>query len=764
MKKLVTIALLCAMLLSCFAGCAMQKGEIDADAFAVEGVIANVNTTGEYDETKWVKKTALDADADSTWTGRQTGDLNGDGDSKDAGETYIDADVSWYTGDKDVYEISTAAQLRGIIKIMDAQSTGGIAFEGVTIKLTNDINLNKKTWYSGHSQKYFGGTFDGQGHAIGNFKMEVTGAAYQSFFGGIAGNACIKNLSFVDATFQNKLNPSDKKTRSDFAVVSSRANLVEGKTVSVYNIYADVDFVVTDSAKYACHSVGSLVSTIQGNGTFEMKNCENASTIVSNGNRAAGIVSYITAGGSVTLENCKMTGSIDAPGTEVGGIVGYVYSINDKLETLTIKDCVVTGTIETDGGNSAGLIGRLGYYAKKDGVVTTSQLGTVSISGCQINATVTGGGNYIGGYIGYVNAAFPTLKIESCTVNGTVSGQKNSGAVIGYIDQTVASLSIKNMVVDGSFSANRSSSGVIGYLNSGDTVLENVAVHAKLEFNLSDSKNQNAGGLVGRIDKCENLTINNCVVDGSMTVNYNSSATAEDGVATTYAGGLIGYFKPTSGVITISDSYFGTADKAAVVTLTKTNAAVDAYWGVYVGGAGKSVNAETGVVSKSTFIYSNVFQNVNSTAASAVVTDVAGPNAKDGLNTSLVGYQTKENDDGTYSLRYVFGMEDGLFTAAGVEATIRSIKNGELTEKVQTVYVKKVYNSVNDKEGNIYAATDYNYDYLYTLVIEGIPAEYTFDAENLQVVLTSFGSNMVEGEEVVELGVLFARGADLAVK
>ena len=84
MKKLVTIALLAAMLLSCFAGCAMQKGEIDVEAYAGEAGAQNV----EF-------RTELDDDADKSWEGIVKKDMNGDGDTKDTIDAYGNADFSW---------------------------------------------------------------------------------------------------------------------------------------------------------------------------------------------------------------------------------------------------------------------------------------------------------------------------------------------------------------------------------------------------------------------------------------------------------------------------------------------------------------------------------------------------------------------------------------------------------------------------------------------------------------------------------------------
>ena len=87
MKKLVTIALLCAMLLSCFVGCgSMQAGELDVDAYAADASAQNVGF-----------RTTLSTNADEVdvWDGS--------------------ADTSWYDDDPTLteYHISTAFQFTG---------------------------------------------------------------------------------------------------------------------------------------------------------------------------------------------------------------------------------------------------------------------------------------------------------------------------------------------------------------------------------------------------------------------------------------------------------------------------------------------------------------------------------------------------------------------------------------------------------------------------------------------------------------------------
>jgi hypothetical protein len=124
-----------------------------------------------------------------------------------------------------------------------------------------------------------------------------------------------------------------------------------------------------------------------------------------------------------------------------------------------------------------------------------------------------------------------------------------------------------------------------------------------------------------------------------------------------------------------------------------------------------------------------------------------------------VGYQKRENGDGTYDLRYVFAAKD-YFDGVGVKAEIRfKTAEGDAGAKYQTFYVDTVYSYIMDEDGNLYAAEDYGFDYLYTLVVSGVPAEYNFDAKNLQVILKTFGSNNVDGAISTQWGDIRVQGA-----
>ena len=102
-------------------------------------------------------------------------------------------DTSWYTGDKESYDISTPEQLAGLAKLCD-KAAHEDRFRGVTINLTADIVLNdvsnfknwetkppKNSWEpigneGGFISGYcpFAGVFNGNGHTITGMYVNKT--------------------------------------------------------------------------------------------------------------------------------------------------------------------------------------------------------------------------------------------------------------------------------------------------------------------------------------------------------------------------------------------------------------------------------------------------------------------------------------------------------------------------------------------------------------------------------------------------------------
>lgn len=154
-----------------------------------------------------------------------------------------DEDTSWYNAENNTFEISTNAQLAGLLKLVNE----GNNFEGKTIKLTKDLNLNDKEWAGiGTSETQFAGTFDGAGYSISNVSSSVF--KYIGENGKVINLAVLENGSLADTnqgTVANCYNVSEtslvlnnSKTVTNCYTSSNNPVVKEG-TEAVDSYYID---------------------------------------------------------------------------------------------------------------------------------------------------------------------------------------------------------------------------------------------------------------------------------------------------------------------------------------------------------------------------------------------------------------------------------------------------------------------------------------------------------------------------------------------
>jgi len=117
--------------------------------------------------------------------------------------------TDWYLGheEDETYTISNAAEIAGLAQLVN---DGTSDFLGKTIILGADIDLNNLQWIPiGNSNDvWFNGNFEGEGHFIGNLKIEGD-VEYAGLFGYIINNGeeatFIKNVNLrgVDISIDN---------------------------------------------------------------------------------------------------------------------------------------------------------------------------------------------------------------------------------------------------------------------------------------------------------------------------------------------------------------------------------------------------------------------------------------------------------------------------------------------------------------------------------------------------------------------------------
>ena len=437
MKKLVAITLLAAMLLSCFAGCVMQKGEVYA---ADEANVAEVDveTDVEVGDTIVIGiKDDLRVNVNAAKKGTLTF-----ADPLD-GTTESDA---WYTNAKTVdgkttASISSAAELVNFRTKMATET-----FAGWTITLAANIDLGGATLIGIGTQ--FAGTFDGDNHVIYNYKMSL--AASTGFFGNIQGTgeqpASVKNVAFVNAT-----------CTASAGNVGSVAGNVKG-TANIENVYSNA----TMAAGASVTKVGGLFGSVTFTGTKTITNCEFGGAINSEntGNVYLGGIAASVNGGDVTFSYCAIAegAAVNGKGSYVGGIFAY----GNTAYTLKVSHCVNNGALT--GINGVG--GLVAQYKKSTATIA------YEIEYSTNNGTITGTGTYTGGIIGEYNQACGLI-VTDCTNNGAVSGKTNTGGVLGGTAVSSATVSIKGSTNNGTVTGTEEVGGIIGHVESGTINLTN---------------------------------------------------------------------------------------------------------------------------------------------------------------------------------------------------------------------------------------------------------------------------------------------------
>ena len=266
------------------------------------------------------------------------------------------------------YEISNAAQLAYFAKSVNAGET--TYNKGVTIKLTDNIDLEGKEWTPiGTKGNPFKGTFNGNGKTIKN--LVITG--YNSYVG-LFGNTVdgeIKNLVVENAKVSGRLyvavvagQPYTSNytniTVKGYVEVNGMAYVGGVCGYNAYGDYTDITVNVDETSYVKAHSVensnayrtyvGGVVGFI-GEGEHTYKNITSnidvkGSTIDVGG--MFGIAHYDNK-----FENCVCTGNVEVyaaseagDAEEIGGIAGVWH--NETGHTVSFTNCSFTGTLKAN--------------------------------------------------------------------------------------------------------------------------------------------------------------------------------------------------------------------------------------------------------------------------------------------------------------------------------------------------------------------------------------------------------------------------------
>ena len=177
---------------------------------------------------------------------------------------------------------------------------------------------NKK-WVSVDSDYVFKGTFDGQGHSISGVYIS-TAYSYVSMFGGVAGNAKIKNFVLENSYLVESKN-------SYFGTIIGRINDASAN-VSLTDITL-ADTVLLEEGANGINYVGGFVGLLE-KGKLTLSNCHfNGKVNFPNGEHIAGFVGKASGGTNIVFNNCHGSGQVIAKDF-VAGLSVYTDSTTKK--------------------------------------------------------------------------------------------------------------------------------------------------------------------------------------------------------------------------------------------------------------------------------------------------------------------------------------------------------------------------------------------------------------------------------------------------
>lgn len=428
-----------------------------------------------------------------------------------------------------VFEISNADQLVVFGKLINEK---GKTFSNKTVKLTADIDLAGKAWTpiggSGSIASYpgntFTGTFDGNGHTISNFVVNVTGQYASAGLFGTSNGATIRNVTVDNANINS--------THYAGGILG-----YDTETTHIIN----------------CTVKNSTITS----------RAEDSTGSWDNGDKVGGIVGYMNV---ADISGCKVSDTTIQGYRDLGGVIGYTDSgavTNNTVSNVTIK---VDNSHNYKEYTSFAEYDANAIIGEKCGVSTANTYTNVTVAILAANndeldsaIALIGANNDTPIQINLSAGQF-TLKNQAC-VNKTIT-------IIGSWDDTVLDLGI--------------SSG-LNYQNGATLTFKDITIQGQPSGDFGGLAHTvkvsfEKCKIEGKITLYSKTDFTNCVFNnkkdyavwtwGGDIVNFTGCTFNSGGKALLLYGGAGSAAKPTT-VLTVTDCVFnddGTLDtkKAAI--------------------------------------------------------------------------------------------------------------------------------------------------------------------------------------------------------
>ncbi len=620
----------------------------------------------------------------------------------------------------------------------------GTDYEGKYFQLTVNIDLKNEEWtpigtivYTGEfgrsEERYFKGTFDGDGHQIAN--LTITGRnEYVGLFGYVR-NATIQNCNVAGEV-------------SGYNAVGGIVGAVDGKTNNILNcsfqgnvtgnVYVGgiVGQVQNQCEVSSCYAIGTVhggndkVGGIAGEGRGAIKNCYALADVSAGGKFVGGIAGDAS---SVTIENCYYSGEVSARGS-AGGIVGNVWR-------GTIQNCVSLAESVT-GSNTNRIVGNIynltltNNYAWSDPALSADD--AAGLNGANLTYTNEKLSKQFSGIFGSDNSAWqftdnglPILK----DVGGTqfselpkcMTGVGFDGFGIKtnpYLIKDAEDLKLLAKKVNGGEkyegkyfkqTANIDLENEPNWTPIGGTVIEHPSTWEISVFkgnydgdgykitNLTTTEDSNHVGLFGKV---EDATIQNCNITGNVN-GYN------------YVGGIVGGVGVKTKILNCSfqGSVMGESDcVGGIVGETSAECEVS---GCFARGKVEGLQKVGGIAGKGVGTIKNCYALADVTARDRIAGGIAGGTYNLTIENCYYGGDVLAKN-------YAGGIAGVMDSTSGSSTTIKNCVS--LAESV-TAGINSVNRIAGGVRDNINLINNHSYNRT-KLVIDSKPAYPTGGAGN----------------------------------
>lgn len=428
-------------------------------------------------------------------------------------------DISWYNASATSFELSDAEDLAGLAMITNGELTAGDLevdatlggdydddervlddFSGktITLKENTTFDLSEHEWTPIGT---FRGNFDGSsndGTMITGMTITKAASFNVGFFSSLD-NAVVENINITNANVKG-INDNSKNKTGGIAGTNLGSEENRG-IIKNCSFSGNISAVAGKIDTY----VGGIVGS---NGRDNFSN------------------------GDGIVENCTFDGCIYVTGTGIQRYVGGIVGFNGD----TVQNCKSLSSAKIYSETSNGTGGIVGAIMIAD---ADPKDATYTVQNCTNNAKIAGrfAGGIVGAVIDTTNDATRSVKIESCTNNGSIENvviKDTQGNENKYISYRLGGIL-------GSFALSMEGCSVTmeKCYNTGTVAMNSEENDYTCGF----------GGLVGAISDANSsphFTLSNCYNVGTVTNKAPSGNNAP-------TGGLIGSID--QGQVSLSDSY-----------------------------------------------------------------------------------------------------------------------------------------------------------------------------------------------------------------